>query len=75
MNICQKSISDMKACFFNFMTWVQKVSFLIVLDFCDQVLAMLNDESCTGKKNLALPLEVVREFCTAIFYIVVSEEF
>ena len=60
MNMCQKYISDIKACFFNFMTWVQKVSFLIVLDFCDQVLAMSNDESCTGGKNLALPLEVVR---------------
>ena len=42
----------MKACFFNFMTWVQKVSFLIVLDFCDQVLAMLDDESCTGRKKI-----------------------
>ena len=65
----------MKAGFFSLMTWVRKVSFLIVLDFCDQLVYKLDDESCKGKRNLSLPLKVVREFCTVIFYIVDSEEF
>ena len=65
----------MKSCFFSLMTWVKKVLFLIVLDFCDQLVSKLDDESCTGKRNLALPLKIIREFCTVIFYIVGSEEF
>ena len=73
--ILQSSTSHMKACFFSFMTSVLKGSYLIVLGFCDQVVAKLDEESCTGKRNLALQLEVVREFCTVRFYIAGSEEF
>ena len=56
-------------------TWASKVSFLVVAAVCDQLVSKLDDGSCTGKRNLALPLDVVREICTGRFYIVGSEEF
>ena len=74
INIFQSSTSQMKACFFSSMTWVWKDTFLIVPDFCDQLVSKLDDESCTGKRYLSLPSEVVREFCTVRFYIAGSEE-
>ena len=72
-NIFQSSTSHMKA-FFSSVLWhgFWKGSFLVVLNFCDHVVAKFEEESCTGKRNLALPLEVVREFCTVRFYIVGS---
>ena len=52
-----------------------KVSFLMVPVFCDQVVAMLVVKSDTGKRNLAISLDIVREKCTGRFYIVGSEGF
>ena len=43
--------------------------------FCDQVVAMLVVKSDTGKRNLAISLDIVREKCTGRFYIVGSEGF
>ena len=43
--------------------------------FCDQVVAMLVDESDTGKGNLEIPLDIVQEKCTGRFYIVGFEGF
>ena len=43
--------------------------------FCDQVVAMLVVKSDTGKRNLAISLDIVREKCTGRFYIVDSGEF
>ena len=40
--------------------------------FCDQVVAMLVVKSDTGKRNLAISLDIVREKCTGRFYIVDS---
>ena len=72
--ILQSSTSHVKSCFSVIMTRVWKGSYLIVPGFCDQVLAKLDVEFCSGTRNLALPLEVVREFCTVRFDIVGSEE-
>ena len=43
--------------------------------FCDQAVAKLVVESDTGKINLNISLDIVREKCTGIFYIVGSEGF
>ena len=43
--------------------------------YCDQVFAKLIDQSDTGKKNLEISLDVVRENCTERFYIVSSVGF
>ena len=43
--------------------------------FCDQVVAMLVVKSDTGKRNLAISLDIVREKCTGRFYIVDCEGF
>ena len=43
--------------------------------FCDQVVAMLVVKSDTGKRNLAISLDIVREKCTGRIYIVGSEGF
>ena len=56
-------------------TGVWKVSFLMVPAFCDQVLAKLVVESCTGERNLKVSLDIVREKCTWRFYNVGSEGF
>jgi len=42
---------------------------------CDQVVAKLVVEPDTGKRNLEISLDIVREICTGRFYIVGSEEF
>ena len=42
---------------------------------CDQVVAKLVVEPDTGKRNLEISLDIVREICTERFYIVGSEEF
>ena len=43
--------------------------------FYDQVVAKLVVEPDTGKRNLEISLDIVREICTARFYIVGAEEF
>ena len=43
--------------------------------FCDQVVAKLVAEPDTGKINLKIPYDIVREICTGQFYIVGLEEF
>ena len=43
--------------------------------FCDQVVAKPVVEHDTGKRNLEISLDIVREICTGRFYIVGSEEF
>ena len=43
--------------------------------FCDQVVAKLVVKSDTGIRNLEISLDIVREKCTARFYIVGSEGF
>ena len=43
--------------------------------FCDQVVTMLVVESDTGKKNLEISLDIVREKCTGRFYIIGSDGF
>ena len=47
----------------------------MVPDFCDQVVAKLDEESCTGKRNLKISLDIVWEKCTGRFYIVSSDGF
>ena len=42
----------------------------MVLAFCDQVVAIQAVELCTGKRNLNISLNIVREKCTGRFYIV-----
>ena len=56
-------------------TGVREVSFLMVPEFCDQVVAKLDEESCIGKRDRKISLDIVREMCTGRFYIVGSEEF
>ena len=41
---------------------------------CDQVVAKLVVEPDTGKRNLEISLDIVREKCTGRFYIVGPEE-
>ena len=43
--------------------------------FCDQVVAKLDEESCIGKRNLEVWLDIAWEKCTGQFYIVDSEGF
>ena len=43
--------------------------------FCDQVVAKLIAEPDTGKVNLEISYDIVREICTGRFYIVSLEEF
>ena len=43
--------------------------------FCDQVVAKFDEESCTGKRNLEISLDIVSEKCSVRFYIVGSEGF
>ena len=38
--------------------------------FCDQVVAKQPVESFIGKRNLKISLDIAREKCTGIFYIV-----
>ena len=52
-----------------------EVSFLMVPVFCDQVVAKLVVQSDTGKRNLEISLDIVRENCTERFYIVSSVGF
>ena len=73
--ICQRMTSPLKACFPVLRYRGLKGTVLFVLHFCNQLVTKLDDRSCTGKRNLALLLEIVREFCTVRFYIVGSEEF
>ena len=47
----------------------------MVPTFCDQVVAELVVESDTGKRNLEISMDNVREKCTGRFYIVGSEGF
>ena len=43
--------------------------------FCDQVVAKQPVESFIGKRNLKISLDIAREKCTGIFYIVGSGGF
>ena len=56
-------------------TVLTEVSFLMVPVFCDQVVAKLVVQSDTGKRNLEISLDIVRENCTERFYIVSSAGF
>ena len=56
-------------------TGLTEVSLLVVPVFCNQVVAKLDVESDTGKRNLEISLDIVREKCTGRFYIVGSEGF
>ena len=47
----------------------------MVSAFCDQVVAKLGEESCIGKRNLEVWLDIAWEKCTGQFYIVGSEGF
>ena len=47
-----------------FQKYLLKIKFLMLPAFCDQVVVKLVDESCTGKRNLKVSLDIVREKCT-----------
>ena len=47
----------------------------MVSTFCDQVVAKQAVESCTGKINLKVSLDIIQEKCTGRFHIVSSDGF
>ena len=47
----------------------------MVPDLCDQVVAKLDEESYTEKRNLKISLDIVWEKCSMRFYILESEGF
>ena len=76
INVFSKHYITPESVFFSSMIqWSEKISFLMVPAFCDQVVAKLVVESDIRKRNLKILLGIVREICTGRFNMVGLEEF